>query len=93
MLTNQPSLLTNQPFLCFISWVAPVGFLLDSGFLPTINTDFSKSNDLESVNTFFTRVCAPGDEEGTRACSACAGNCSMDDPYAGYAGQLQVNPC
>ncbi|GAQ88011.1 hypothetical protein KFL_003940020 [Klebsormidium nitens] len=69
-------------------WVAPVGFLLDSGFLPTINTDFSKRNDLESVQTFFARVCAPGNEADSRVCSACAGNCSMQEPFAGDAGAL-----
>ena len=82
---------TASPFLTHkklstLRWVAPVGFLLDSGFLPTINTDFSKHNDLESVLTFFARVCAPGNEADSRACSACAGNCSMQEPFAGDAG-------
>lgn len=79
-------------------WNVPVGTLVEEGVMPVVNDDASITDDAESVASFFSEVCAPGStEDGPISdgrqwdvlCSACAGDCSSDDPYAGYPGTLR----
>lgn len=79
-------------------WNIPVGALVETGVMPVVNEINSVTADAESIASFFSGVCAPGTtEDGPVSggnpwdglCSACGGDCSSEDPYAGYPGTLR----
>lgn len=43
---------------------------------PQVNRDAAVANDIETVESFFSKVCAPGPADGERVCSGCVGDCS-----------------
>jgi hypothetical protein len=47
-------------------------------------------NDIESVEHFFGKSCAPGETDSERICSACSGDCGLHtDPYFGSVGAFR----
>ena len=78
-------------------WVVPVGVLVESGVMPVVEVN-GVQNDAASVAAFFSETCAPrvvsdgpadGGEKWPELCTACAGDCSEDDPFYDYAGSLK----
>lgn len=41
-----------------------------------MNHDLAIANDIESVEAFFSKACAPGPADGERICTGCSGDCS-----------------
>ena len=79
-------------------WVAPVGFMAESGVMEIVSEDPSVRSDAQSVANFFGNVCSPRTTEdgpktdGTKyapLCSACQEDCSTDDKYYSYDGSFR----
>ncbi|XP_015679734.1 ovotransferrin [Protobothrops mucrosquamatus] len=68
-------------------WNIPMGILLE---LKLLLWGGKEEEPLENaVGKFFQGGCVPGLENVPNMCSACAGNCGWNDPFAGYAGAYQ----
>ncbi|KAF5834924.1 hypothetical protein DUNSADRAFT_8150 [Dunaliella salina] len=82
-------------------WVLPVGKMLDDDNIMAqrADPDGEINGDAFSFAKFFRKgVCAPrvvadgpikGGKKYDELCVACAGDCSAEDPYAGYGGALK----
>eukprot|EP00899_Mesostigma_viride_P014739 jgi/Mesvir1/23266/Mv12880-RA.1 len=86
-------------------WTMPLGYLLASGVMPTVQKNVMVSDDAESAAAFFSQTCAPGvTSDGPRRqfsgvgdlwdelCGACKGDCKgsrESEPYFDYPGAFQ----
>lgn len=79
-------------------WVAPIGFLAESGIIGIESGDTSVRSDAQSVSSFFGNVCAPRTTEDGPGidgsaypplCTGCQEDCSTNDKYYSYDGAFR----
>jgi melanoma-associated antigen p97 len=72
-------------------WNMPIGHYVSTGVMTPVNRDPALSNDIETVQNFFGKTCAPGDVGEPRICTLCPEEkcvASNSSNYYDYDGVL-----